>query len=163
MERHDSMSELDSTRLRELLRYNARTGAFVRRHSRGSRPAGGINAGGYHQISVDGRLYYGHRLAWLYAYGEWPDGCVDHVNGDRSDNRLLNLRVGTRGQNLQNMRRPKSTNPYLGVSLHRASGLWHARIQVQGVAASLGYHKTPEAARRAYVTAKRNLHEFGTL
>lgn len=162
MERHDSMSKLDSTRLRELLKYNARTGAFVRRHPGVSRPAGGINALGYHQISVDGMLYYGHRLAWLYVYGEWPAGCVDHINGDRADNRLRNLRVGTRGQNLQNMRHPKSTNPYLGVSLHKASKLWHARIQVRGVVTSLGYHKTPETARAAYIAAKRRLHEFGT-
>ncbi len=157
------MSELDSTRLRELLRYNALTGSFERRHPRGSRPSGCINAGGYYQINVGGKLYYGHRLAWLYAYGEWPDGCIDHVNGDRADNRLLNLRVVTRGQNLQNMRRPKATNPYLGVSLHKASKLWHARIQVRGVVTSLGYHKTAEAAHAAYVVAKRKLHEFGTL
>lgn len=154
---------LNAPRLRELLIYNALTGAFGRRRLRYNRPTGGINALGYQQISVDGKLYYGHRLAWLYAYGEWPADCVDHINGDRADNRLQNLRVCTRGQNLQNLRSPKGANPYLGVSLHKASKLWHAKIRVHGVTTSLGYHKTPEAARGAYLAAKRKLHEFGTL
>lgn len=157
------MSKLDSTRLRELVSYNAITGVFARRAPRDARPTGGINALGYHQIHLDGRLYYAHRLAWLYSYGSWPAGYIDHINGDRADNRIANLRVGTRGQNLQNLRAPKATNPYLGVSKHKASGLWHARIRAGGVTTSLGYHRTPEAAHEAYVTAKRKLHEFGTL
>ena len=163
MERHDDMSDLNSTRLRELLSYNATTGAFARRNPRDARPVGCVNTIGYHQINVAGKLYYGHRLAWLYAYGEWPAGCIDHINGDRADNRIQNLRVVTRGQNAQNLRQAQATHPYLGVSLHKASQLWHARIRVHGVTTSLGYHQTPEAAHKIYVSAKRKLHEFGTI
>lgn len=156
-------NELTQERLREVVAYNAETGEFSRVAPRYSRPTGTINTVGYLQIYIDGKIYLGHRVAWLYVYGEWPIGCVDHINGNRSDNRIKNLRVGSKAQNLQNQRRPRAGNPYLGVSLHKHAQKWHARIVVDGNRISLGYYDTPEAARDAYVAAKREKHAFCTL
>jgi hypothetical protein len=76
---------------------------------------------------------------------------VDHVNGNRLDNRKINLRHCTRSQNNRNSAvRSDNNTGYKGVALHRHSGLYHATINVDGRQISLKYHKTPEGAARAY-------------
>src|SRR6185369_10895033 len=89
------------------------------------------NHQGYWRIFIYGKAYLGHRLVWLYVYGEWPRGDIDHVNRTRSDNRLCNLRVATRSQNLGNMgRRPVNTSGYKGVTWHKRAEKWLAQISV---------------------------------
>jgi hypothetical protein len=160
---------LIAERLRELLDYDAQTGVFTWKVRTSIRTAVGMRAGGvggpgYWMISVDSKRYYGHRLAWLYVFGEWPkDGEIDHINGDRIDNRISNLREVSRSKNNENKREPLPNNKsgYLGVFRKRSR--WTSRIRVNGKTHSLGGFDTPEAAHAAYLSAKRILHEGCTI
>src|SRR5215468_6803827 len=78
--------------------------------------AGCRKTDGYVHIGVDGRTYSAHRLAWFYVYGVWPEHDIDHMNGVRGDNRLVNLREATHIQNCRNSRtcRPNK-NGFRGV------------------------------------------------
>lgn len=83
--------------IKTYLEYRPDTGEFVRRVPRGGHPAGSVagcpHPAGHIQIVVDGTVYSAHRLAWLLAYGTYPAGDITHINGDKTDNRLTNLRV----------------------------------------------------------------------
>ena len=96
---------LTAERLREALSYNPETGLFTRRIRCGriapGEIAGTIALNGYITISLDGRRYYAHRLAWLYVHGEWPQKLY-HTNRDRADNRIANLRESTHAHNSAN-------------------------------------------------------------
>lgn len=157
-------TELTAERLRELLHYNPETGVFTWlvhrfRHKAGS-VAGSPESDGHTCIGVCGRNYRAHRLAWLYVHGHWPKQEIDHINGVRTDNRIANLRDVSRTVNSENLRSAKSNNTsgFLGIYLHKKSGLWHASIKVNGRKLSLKYHKTKEEAYAVYVEAKRRLH-----
>ena len=98
---------LSAERLREMLDYDAETGIFVWRKDHGVNVKAGMEAGhvtnkGYRMISLDGFRSVSHRLAWLYVYGAFPSGEVDHINRVKTDNRLCNLREVTRSENQQN-------------------------------------------------------------
>lgn len=128
--------------------------------------AGYINDRGYVCVSVMGKEYRAHRLAWAIYYGSWPAANVqiDHINGIRSDNRIVNLRLATNRQNSQNERQARTTNRtgFLGVSRHR-DGRFRARIVVDGKERSLGIHGTARKAHAAYVQAKRLVHPYSTI
>jgi hypothetical protein len=166
------MPELSVERVRELLNYDPETGVFTWRVRRagpakaGSR-AGSRNSNGYIKIAVDGQTYAAHRLAIFYTTGTWPAADVDHRNGARDDNRLDELRGGTRSFNMQNQRAARSNNStgLLGVNRHGAGGnRFRARIRApDGKLLSLGTFDTAEAAHAAYLDAKRRLHEGCTL
>ena len=162
------MKALTAERLRQALGYCPETGVFRWRMSNGKRAvagevAGGISRNGYVRISIDDTKHYAHRLAWLYAHGVWPKGQIDHINGEKTDNRIENLREATNAQNGQNRRtaRADSQSGMIGVYLHPISGRWGAEIVKDGQKHSLGYFDTKEAAHAAYLSAKRELHEFG--
>lgn len=124
------------------------------------------NGLGYRVQMRGGREVYEHRVIWEAANGPIPAGMViDHVNGDRADNRLENLRTGTQAQNCQNRQGPQKNcgSGLIGAYFHKHSGRWHSRIQVRGKTTSLGYFDTAEEASAAYIAAKRKLHEFCTL
>lgn len=94
-------------RLVELLHYEPQTGRFIRKLRTSNRikvgdVAGCVNPEGYIQISLDGQSFLAHRLAWLYEHKEWPDDLIDHVNGDKKDNRITNLRQASNAQNMHN-------------------------------------------------------------
>lgn len=100
-------NDLTQAELMEELEYNPETGAFLRLKKKarfnigdvaGSKP----DVNGYIAIKLNGVLYRAHRLAWLYVHGEWPEGFLDHKNGDPSDNRIENLRLASRGENMHN-------------------------------------------------------------
>ncbi len=89
---------LTQQRLHELLHYDAETGFFTKK-----RFAVGSYQEGYLYICLDNKSYGAHRLAWLYRYGDIPKGLqIDHINGKRHDNRIVNLRAVTPQENLQN-------------------------------------------------------------
>lgn len=158
-------------RLRESLDYNPETGEFhwkvaVARRTRVGSLAGHVNKfSGYLQIRVGYSLYYAHRLAWLLTYGEWPEGVIDHADGNCLNNRVDNLRDVSQMVNTQNHQEANSNNKVglLGVSFNKASGRFVARIWCDGKNKHLGYFTTPEEAHAAYLVAKRELHEGCTI
>lgn len=114
---------------------------------------------GYIRMVVASGATSGQRLAWFYVHGEWPPHNVDHINRDPSDNRIKNLRLATNAQNQWN--RPKlcySTSPYKGVTLHKPSGRWSAKITKNKERIYLGYYSTPEEAAAAYRKAAIEHH-----
>ena len=104
-----------------------------------------------------------HRLAWFVVKDECPGEIVDHINGIKSDNRLLNLRLIDKSGNGHNIKKEYANNKsgYLGV--HGKSGSWQAQIKHKGKSLHLGYFKTPQEAHVAYLNKKREIHEFNTL
>ena len=125
--------------------------------------AGSLHSNGYWYIQIDGRKYLAHRLAWLITNGALPADQIDHIDGDRANNRLANLREATNAENQQNLRRaPRgSTTGLLGASPH--GGGFKARIRVDGERRHLGQFDTPEQAHAAYLVAKKKLHPMGML
>lgn len=161
---------MNQIELKQLLWYDKHTGIFRWRHGRKYgliKPwsEAGWSDGGYIRIQIGSKPYLAHRLAWLYEQGEWPAQDVDHINGNRSDNRICNLRDVARQTNAQNRREaPKgSTSKMLGVSRHRNTDKWVAGIYVQGKRKHLGVFDTAEQAQAAYLDAKRKLHEGCTV
>lgn len=120
---------------------------------------------GYRVGNVNYKLCMAHRVIWAIVHGEYPDSDVDHINGNRSDNRIVNLRAATRSQNNCNSGlRSDNTSGYRGVSFQAQYGKWEARIHADKKKHRLGYFDTAEEAAEAYRKASLNLHgEFSRL
>lgn len=153
--------------LRETFDYSPCTGELVWKVWRGGTAKVGTVAGkakgshGYGRVSIYGRHQSIHRIIWLWWYGEWPYEDIDHINGDRKDNRIANLRTCTRRENTQNaVVRSDSTNSKKGVKFHPDSGRWSARIGLYGKSYYLGSFDTEAEAHAAYRGAKTILHNF---
>lgn len=161
--------DLTHERLLEVLDYDAANGRFSRKCGHRKDLYGAIsetdNGNGYPRVTVDGHRYHCHRLAWFYVHGVFPKDEIDHINGDRGDYRLANLRVATRRKNAQNMRRPQVSNKsgHLGVSYDKSRDKWVARIRTIENYKMLGRFDTKEEASAAYITAKRRYHEGCTI
>ena len=162
--------QLTQEYLKSILAYDPETGIFIRKTSPSNRVkigdiAGSPNSKGYLQIMLKNKLYKSHRLAWLYIYGDFPKADVDHINHDKADNRIINLREATKSENLQNQIKKQSGNKsgYLGVCFHKKSKKYSATISINRKQWHLGLFPTPEEAHEAYLKAKRQIHEFGTL
>lgn len=162
---------LTPERLRALTHYDPETGRFVWRKTKGAagagKPVGGTHrVKGYGEAMVDGQGYATHRLAWFYVYGTWPVGVLDHINGDREDNRIANLRDVTQAENTQNQRRAsrkKGPDGLLGAHYNKASGKWIAAICVNYRQIYLGAYATADEAHSSYLAAKRKLHAGCTI
>lgn len=149
---------LSQDRLLELLSYDPELGSFVwlvsMKGRRAGTPAKASRPDGYVRIRVDKKLYYAHRLAWLYMTGEWPKHEIDHINGDPGDNRWCNLREATSTQNHANSRCPDhNSSGYKGVTFDRIKGRWRAYITVDGRHIFLGFFDTAKSAHDAYFQA----------
>ena len=116
-------------------------------------------------IWFQGRQQLEHRVAWFLHYGEWPCRQIDHVNGNRSDNRIANLRLATNSENVCNRGKPKNnTSGFKGVSWNSGRRAWLATIRRKGSNKNLGYFATREAAADAYNRAALKYHgEFANL
>ena len=151
--------------LREHFHYDPATGILFSRTNRRNVHAGDVvgcrDRQGYIITTLFKRPLKAHRIAWALPHGAWPAGLIDHINGDKSDNRLENLRCVSNAENKQNIGKPaNNTSGYMGVSFHKKSGRWAANIKVMGKSHYLGLHDRPCAAHAAYQAAKAELHPF---
>lgn len=170
MKRSDRINAppLTSDRLLEVLAYDRGTGLFTCRQQRGTKRAGdvagGLDASGYVCIEIDHRRYLAHRLAFLAVTGDWPKLRVDHIDGDRSNNRWSNLRDASVMTNQQNLRRAMSSSSTGLLGAHAApGGRFRSSIRIAGKLQHIGTFDTAEAAHDAYVVAKRIHHEGCTI
>ncbi len=161
------MSRTNSITHQELLKilsYNPETGVFTWVIRSANRIQIGAVAGsktkkGYINIIINKVSYKAHRLAWLYVYGNLPANEIDHINREKDDNRLENLRLATRAQQCQNQNsRINSSTGFLGV--YKKKLKYQAAITVNGVKHYLGSFSSPELAHSAYLLAKASLHTF---
>lgn len=154
---------ITQSELKQRLDYDQHTGLFTRKTSAGGwkagEMAGNFDESGYIKIRINRKLYYAHRLAFLYVYGRMPELHVDHINGNRADNRICNLREATTSVNAQNISQYKKNNKarVLGVS-ESPAGRWYARIRFNGKQMRIGTFSTKEEAHEAYLSAKKMLH-----
>jgi len=148
---------LTQSRLKEFLDYDPLTGIFAwkkRTHLNSTEIviggiAGSTNNGGYRQICINQKSYKAHRLAWLFIYGVWPEFQIDHIDQNKSNNRITNLRDVSISENCQNRKSGKSNkNGFDGVTQTKTG--FAARM-------TLGSFKTAEEAHMCYINAKRKL------
>lgn len=135
--------------------YDPNTGEFTRR--RDGKVIVPMISQGYKRLWFKGHLYQQHRVAWLYVYGRWPAFRIDHINMDRLDNRIANLRECDMSQNLMNARAHRDNAcGFKGVS--RNHKRWQANISAYGQHTYLGTFDTPEEAHAAYAAAAERIH-----
>jgi hypothetical protein len=152
--------------LKNLIFYNPDSGLFTWKQSLSSKAKAGTIAGTmvgkYQIIQIDKIRYKSHRLAWLYIYGEFPSKSLDHINEIKTDNRIQNLREVTTAQNMQNVTKNKFSyhSKYMGVTWHKRSKKWYARIKINYIEKYLGLFDNEIDAATAYLNAKRELHPF---
>ncbi|MEJ5030049.1 HNH endonuclease [Comamonas sp. MYb69] len=155
--------------MKQVLYYDKVSGCMYWRHAAKGRKAwakAGCSRGdGYTVVSISGRFFYAHRLAWLYIYGNMPSGIVDHIDGNPSNNSIGNLRLVDKRGNAENMQRATraSKTGYLGVYLRSDTRRFATQIKADGKRHSLGCYASAEEAYAAYLKAKRELHPRGRL
>lgn len=149
---------LTAERLRELLDYNPVNGVFTWKDPCPQGRRVGDVAGspdckdGYWKIGLDMRQYRSARLAWLYMTGEWPEGVIDHINGDPADDRFANLRPASQLDNRANSAvSSHNTSGFKGVNFHKRVGRWRATIQREKKHIHIGYFDSAEEAHAAYM------------
>ena len=154
--------------LKSILIYNPTTGEFVWKTRQYRSDLIGKRAGsptnmGYWAIAINNKKTLAHRLAWLYMTGNFPANHIDHINGDKQDNRFENLREVTRFGNLQNMRSPTKANKsgFLGVCQHQNK--WLVQIMINGKRIRESGFNTPEQAHQRYLELKRLHHATCTI
>lgn len=119
--------------------------------------AGYIHKHGYRIISFYGKQYKAHRLMFLYHHGYIPE-FIDHINGDRADNRIENLREVTRSENQYNKSAQRNRSGYRGVTWHQKSNKWAVRVMKDGKSRSFGYFDDLEFAGFVAEEARRKLY-----
>lgn len=152
-------------KVHELFDYDAATGELVRRcnvrglglNRKGDRPKHkGPN--GYAAIGADVKKYLYHRLVWFWHHNEWPE-VIDHVDGDKENNRIENLRACTQSDNRCNSQlHAASESGFKGVSRHSPTGKWRARCGLHKVQHNLGVFDTREEAAAAVMVFREGLH-----
>lgn len=166
------MSNLDVELLRRLFDYDPETGSLTWRerteidcpnekerkrwNSRyAGREAFQVKDNGYRCGMIFRKPQKAHRVCWAHYYGKWPMNDIDHINGDRADNRISNLRDVTRSENSRNQKR--RTDGYLGVYPHKPNK-WRATICRGGKRRHIGIFATIDDALAA---RKRAEHLYG--
>ncbi len=129
--------------------------------------AGSQQSNGYRVIGIEGKLVKEHRLVWILLNGKIPENAqIDHKDGVRNNNNIDNLRLALQGyaDNNQNKSRYISNKSgYIGVFWNKVANKWQAQIRIKGKAIHLGLFDTPEEASEAYLTKKKELHNFNPI
>lgn len=153
---------IKKSRIDELIKYNQSTGELIwkagycRKVVAGS--AAGCVAEGYVMVRIDGENIRGHRLAWVCHYGSFPSGDIDHINGDRLDNRIINLRDVTSSENNKNKKIPKSnTSGFIGVYYYKPRKKWRVKVKSKGVDYHGGYFDDIYEANRVAIELRSSL------
>lgn len=151
----------------DFLNYEPKTGAFtwrvdMQRGSKAGDVAGNVNCRGYRSIWINGLQFFAHRIAWAMSHGEWPELDIDHINENKSDNRISNLRHASRSENMFNRGKNKNnTSGVKGVSFCKCTGMWRAQMTLNRKPINIGRFKTKEEASEAYLNkAKEHRGEF---
>lgn len=156
-------TELTQERVKELFDYDSVNGWLIRKKDEFgrivNRPCGHKpNREGYGQVKIDGKVYRAHRVIWLLVYDKWPE-FIDHIDRDRMNNKISNLRAATRAENNHNQgMREDNYSGYTGVTFHKRDKKHQAHIVSDNKKIHLGYFNTAEEAFRAYMLAKIELH-----
>lgn len=149
------MGKLDSLltyeEAKRIFTYDPETG-YIRQ--RGYKFVSVPNEQGYLQSHWKGKRLKCHRVVWLLHKGEWPKGEIDHINRNRADNRIENLRDVSRHVNAAN--RPDAAS-MTGTSWHPDKRKWKAKIQNQNKFIHIGYFNTQIEAHEAYLRARREI------
>ncbi len=154
-------TNLDRQEVMEKLSYDLITGVFRWRQT--GKFAGCVNGTGYRLIGFNGQLYLAHRLAWfyVYVYGAWPAKGLDHIDGDKLNNSIRNLREASHLENSNNTGpRKNNISGVKGVSWDAFNCKWRATINVNGKQKSLGRYVRIEDAAKAYKNASRRIHGY---
>lgn len=130
------------------LAYNEDTGIFNwKQHKKFS--AGSVNAGGYLQIRFQGKIYYAHRLAWLYVNKEWPKFTINHKNGDKLDNSIENLEDVEQHVNLSLRHKVKG--------VRERNGKFYARVCKNKKETQVGPFTTSKEAHNSYLEIRKEI------
>lgn len=145
--------------LKSVLNYDPDTGIFTWKVNKSKRSKIGTVAGyiynGYVIIEINNKSYKAHRLAWLYQYGEFPENCIDHINCNRSDNRICNIRKATKLQNSQNYKTPVTNKSGVkNVSWYKSLNKWVVSLSINGKKKTIGYFEDLEFAELVAVEAR---------
>ena len=157
---------LTQSEIRRLTNYNEETGEFTwsanaHKKVRG-KPVGSMSRNGYLVTKVDYKRYLVHRLVWLYVHGEFPKDEIDHINRNKADNRVSNLRDVDRFTNVHNKSKTSnSVSGYTGVRRTSNKKRWQAFIHMGGKFMNLGVYDTIDEALSARVEYKRRV--FGDM
>ena len=140
--------------LKKVLHYNPDTGEFTwkvdgRKKLKGTIAGSDVN--GYISISINKIRYKAHRLAWIYMYGTINKEMIDHINHDKKDNRIFNLREASRSDNAFNLKKT------VGVSICKQTNKYRARLKFKGKTKCLGYYENFNDAQNAYLQAKAQI------
>lgn len=154
---------ISQAELHNLFLYNQDTGYFIRKvetsvATKIGDMAGYTNRQGYVQMRVHGKTYQAHSLAWLYVFGEMPS-LIDHIDGNRSNNAITNLRIADRSMNGFNREKKcASSSVFKGVLWSKKYGKWEAKISANRKRKHIGYFKCEQEAAHAYNKAAIELH-----
>jgi|SRR5579859_3771226 len=153
--------------LHEFFTYDPNTGEIRNKSNRSNRSravelSGDFGDRGYQRVGINGKNFYGHRIAWCMMTGEWPDKFIDHIDGVKSNNKWSNLRLATKSQNGANIgkysRNNGGTSKYKGVFRSKGKRLWVASITKNGKITRIGCFHTEEEAHAAYVQKAQEVH-----
>lgn len=156
------MRDLTVDLLNHLFEYDKETGNLIWKRQQSNRIAAGDIAGslcrGYVYVGINGKKHRAHRIIFLMHKGYLPK-TIDHINGDKLDNRIENLRAATVGQNQHNRKtNANNTSGYKGVWWNKASKKWAAGIKLEGKRIHLGYFDNVEEAAEVVRKAREELH-----
>lgn len=145
--------------LKSILDYDLDTGIFTWKVNKSQRTKIGDVAGwlynGYREIEIDNKKYKAHRLAWLYVNGGMPKNLIDHIDGNRSNNKISNLREATYQENNENYKTPKTNKSGVkNVSWYKNLGKWVVSISIRKTKKTIGYFDNLEFAELVAIEAR---------